>query len=194
MASEANASKRPERFERKLAVGPWYAEGHTVEVAETVLERPRRFAELFECLMSSDKGIRKRASHALTLVSEQRPDLFEPYKEILFNELEEQDMWFVRYRLCKILPRLKLTAPDIQRAAGIFYGLLKHPQNVLNVSALYGLGELALLDPNIKEDIVWLIEQKAQHGTPAMSAAGRKMLKRLRRSERSRQRSRATFA
>jgi hypothetical protein len=179
------AGKRTESIQQRLAVGPWFAEGQALEVAETVLRQPRQVEALVECLLSPDKGISKRASHALTFISERRPDLLQPYKEIFFNQLEEQELWFIRYRLCKIVPRLKLTAFDIRRAAEIFHLLLEHPQNVLNVSALEGLGELALLDPAMKEDTIWLIEQKMRTGTPAMAACGRKMLKRLHRRERS---------
>src|SRR5574341_2356499 len=110
----------PDSIEQRLCVGPWYAEGLADEVAATVLRRPERFDELFECLLSPDKGVSKRASQALLIVSQRRPDLFQPYKEALFNELIEQDKWYVRYRLCLILPRLRLNSGDVARAAEIF--------------------------------------------------------------------------
>ncbi len=163
----------------QLAVGPWHAEGFAGEVAETVLRQPERFDELFECLLSLDKGISKRASYALTLVCGQRPDLFQPYKEVLFSELAEQDKWFVRYRLCQILPQLKLNSSDIARAAELFQILIEDQRIALSVSGLQGLAELALLDPSLKEEVVWLIEQKMRNGTPGLRARGRRLLKRL---------------
>lgn len=169
----------------RLAVGPWYAEGLASEVAETVLRQPERFDELFECLLNPDKGISKRASYALTLVCEQRPDLFQPYKEVLFNELAEQDKWFVRYRLCQILPQLKLNSFDRARAAELFQMLLEDPRIALCVSAIQGLAELALLDPSMQEETVWLIEQKMRSGMPAIRARGRMLLNRLYGGERS---------
>lgn len=169
----------------RLSVGRWYAEGFANEVAEIVLRQPERFDELFECLLSPDKGISKRASYALTLVCEQRPDLFQPYKEVLFSELAEQDKWFVRYRLCQILPQLKLNSSDIVRAAELFQGLVEDQRIALSVSGLQGLAELALLDPSLKEETVWLIEQKMRSGTPAVRARGRMLLKRLYGRERS---------
>jgi hypothetical protein len=105
--------------------------------------------------------------------------LFQPYKEILFEELSGQDKWFVCYRLCQILPRLKLNSSDIARAAELFQGLLEDPRIALSVSALQGLAELALLDASLKEEVVWLIEQKMRGGTPAIRARGRMMLERL---------------
>lgn len=165
----------------RLAEGPWHSEGFAREVAERVLSQPKRFDELFECLLSPDKGISKRASHALMLVSEHRPDLFQPYKEVLFDELAGNDKWFVRYRLCRILPRLKLTSMDIVRAAEVFQTLLEAPGIALSTNALQALGELALLDPSRKEDIVWLIEKKVWSGAPAIRARGRLVLQRLQR-------------
>jgi hypothetical protein len=166
-------------IKERLSVGPWHAEGFAGEVAQSVLRQPERFDELFECLLNPDKGISKRASYALALVCEQRPDLFQPYKEVLFSELEEQDKWFVRYRLCQILPQLKLNSFDIARAAELFQSLLEDRHIALNVNALQGLAELALLDPSLKEEVIWLIEQKMRSGTPGVRARGRRLLKRL---------------
>jgi hypothetical protein len=166
-------------IKERLAIGPWHAEGFANEVTATVLHQPEHFDELFECLLSPDKGISKRASYALTLVCEQRPELFQPYKEVLFDELAGQDKWFVRYRLCQILPQLKLNSFDIARAAELFQSLLEDPRIALSVSALQGLAELALLDAGLKEEVVWLIEQKMRSGPPAIRARGRMMLNRL---------------
>jgi len=166
-------------IEQRLGGGPWYAEGLADEVAAAVLQSPKRFDELFECLLSPDKGVSKRASQALLIVSQRRPDLFQPYKEVLFSELIEQDKWYVRYRLCLILPRLRLNPDDIARAAEIFQDLLDGSQNALSVSALEGLAELALLEPSRREEFIWLIERKARAGTPAMKARGRRLLARL---------------
>jgi hypothetical protein len=173
-----------ETIKGRLSVGPWYAEGLATEVAEIVLRQPERFDELFECSLSSDKGVSKRASYALTLVCAERPDLFQPYKEVLFSELAEQDKWFVRYRLCQILPQLKLNSSDIARAVELFQGLVEDSRIALSVNALQGLAELALLDPSLKEETVWLIEQKMRSGTPGMRARGRKLLARLHKGER----------
>jgi len=163
-------------IEQQLSVGPWYAEGLADEVASAVLRSPKRFDELFECLLSPDKGVSKRASQALLIVSQRRPDLFQPYKETLFSELIEQERWYVRYRLCLILPRLRLNSGDIERAAEIFQVLLDSSQNALSVSALEGLAELALLDSSRREEFIWLIERKARVGTPAIKARGRRLL------------------
>src|SRR5262245_16851104 len=101
-------ARKRNRIKELLAVGPWYAEGHAIEVAEAVLSKSERFDDLFECLLDPDKGISKRASFALMLVSEQRPQWFQPYKDLIIEEAAGQEKWFVRYRLCRILPRLKL--------------------------------------------------------------------------------------
>ena len=85
----------------------------------------------------------------------------------------------MRYRLCLILPRLRLNSGDIERAAEIFQVLLDSLQNALSVSALEGLAELALLDSSRREEFIWLIERKARAGAPAMKARGRRLLARL---------------
>lgn len=163
-----------------LTEGVWYAEGHTLAVAEAVASNGALFDELFECLLSPDNGTSKRAAMALEIVSERHPEWFTPYKEILLAELAEQPRWYVLYRLCAIVPRLKLTGAEREQARERLRGLADSSQNVLSVSALTGLVKLALPphsnDAELREEMTWLVEQKMRLGSKAMQARGRHLL------------------
>jgi hypothetical protein len=166
-----------------LAEGVWYAEGHTHAVAEAVLREQELFDELVECLLSPDNGTSKRAAMALELVSERQPAWFEPYQEILLDELHTQSRWYVLYRLCMIVPRLPLNQRERARAIERLRELADSSQNVLSVSALTGLTLLALSprhrDDEFREEITWLVEQKMRAGSKAMQARGRHLLPKL---------------
>jgi hypothetical protein len=163
-----------------LAEGVWYAEGQTQAVAEAVLRNPALFAELFEGLLSPDNGTCKRASMALEAVSERHPEWFIPYQEILLDELIQQPRWYVLYRLCTIVPRLRLNQAERECARARLGELLKSPRNVLSLGALTGLVRLALPphsdDPDLREEMTWLVEQKMRGGSKAMQARGRHLL------------------
>lgn len=166
-----------------LAEGVWYAEGHTHEVVARVLGNPDLFDELMECLLSADNGTSKRAAMALELVSERQPAWFEPYKEILLDELAEQPRWYVVYRLCMILPRLSLNRQEWTRAVERLRELLDSQQLVVAINALTGLAMLALPPHSnnieLREEVTWLVEQKMRSGSKAMQARCRHLLPKL---------------
>lgn len=163
-----------------LAEGVWYAEGHTHAVAEAVLGDQELFDELVECLLSPDNGTCKRAAMALELVSERQPEWLTPYKEILLDELDQQLRWYVLYRLCTIVPRLRLNAAERERARTRLRELEESPRNVLSLNALTGLVRLALPphnpDPELREEMAWLVEHRMRTGSKAMQARGRHLL------------------
>ena len=168
----------------QLAEGVWYEEGAAYEVAAAV-HNPDLFDELFECLLSEDRGTCKRAAMALEAVSEKRPELFELYAGLVLTELENHSWWHVRFRLCPIVPRLKLTRHEFKRAVTLFQSLADHPQNALAVNALGALSELVARANNegndeLREETLWLIEHKARTGTKAMQARCRQVLPLLR--------------
>ena len=169
----------------QLAEGVWYAEGAAFDVAAAVLRKPVLFDELFECLLSEDRGTCKRAATALEAVSEKRPELFELYADILLTELENHLWWHVRFRLCPIVPRIKLTRQEFKRAVTLFQSLSDHPQNALAVNALGALSALVARegDDELREETLWLVEHKTRTGTKAMQARRRQMLPLLRGKE-----------
>lgn len=152
----------------ELAQGVWYAEGATHRVAQTVLRQPAFFEDLFECLLSEDTGTCKRAAMALEAVSTRRPDLFELYTDILLTELESERFWHVRFRLCPIVPRLKLNRHEFKRAVAVLQALAEHPKTALAVNALSALSQLALRDDVLREEVIWLVEYKQRTGGKAM--------------------------
>lgn len=170
----------PKTITALLTEGVWYAEGHTHAVAEAVLHDQALFDELFECLLSPDDGTCKRAAMALELVSERQPAWFAPYQEILLDELDQQPRWYVLYRLCTIVPRLRLNRAERERARARLSELAESPRNVLSLSALTGLVMLALPphsnDPELREEMAWLVEHKMRTGSKAMQARGRHLL------------------
>jgi hypothetical protein len=172
----------PMNIAKQLAEGVWYAEGAALDVAAAVIKHPDLFDELFECLLSEDRGTCKRAVVALDRISEKRPELFELYADLLLTELENHSWWHLRFWLCPIVPRIKLSRHETSRAIALFQSLVEHPQNALAVNALGALCELVARsnDDELREETLWLVEHKLRTGTKAMQSRCRQMLKLLR--------------
>jgi hypothetical protein len=91
--------------------------GRANEVAQIVLKEPRRFRELIKCLWHENPVVRMRAADAAEKVSAKKPRLLDRYKAELLGLLAEAEQIELRWHLALMVPRLRLTAPERQRAA-----------------------------------------------------------------------------
>jgi HEAT repeat protein len=158
--------------------------GEAALIAARVLQQPELLDDLLECLLGDEAGQRARAASALLALARKRPELLQPHKELLFTTLIDLEQWSVRYRLCQIVPRLRLNEAEIARAFALLQTFLDDRSGALRSFALQGLGELAFLEPELKEEAIWIIEQRLRNGTPAMRVRGRRLLEKLYRSAR----------
>lgn len=153
--------------------------GRADEVARLVLREPRRFRELIESLWSENPVLRMRAADAAEKVSAKKPRLLDRYKAELLGLLAEAEQIELRWHLALMVPRLRLTTPERQRAAAALQHYLDDRSSIVKTFALQGLTDLARNDFALRSKLKQLLEAAVQTGTPAMRARAGKLLKRL---------------
>jgi hypothetical protein len=151
--------------------------GRASEVAQLVLKEPRRFGELIKSLWDESPIVRMRAADAAEKVSAKKPGLIDRYKAELLGLLAEAEQIEMRWHLAAIVPRLRLTAAERQRAASALQRYLDDRSSIVKTFALQGLADLARNDAGLRAKIKQLLEDALQSGTPAMKARARKLLK-----------------
>jgi len=152
--------------------------GLSNDAAKLVLRHPRHFCELIECLWSENPVLRMRAADAAEKVSARKPRLLDRYKVQLLGLLAETEQIDLRWHLALMVPRLRLTAPERQRATAALLRYLKDRSSIVKTFALQGLADLARNDANLRGKVKYLLEEATQSGTPAMRARARMLLKR----------------
>jgi hypothetical protein len=153
--------------------------GRSNEVVRLMLNHPRRFRELIECLWHEDPVVRMRAADAAEKVSVKKPRLLDDYKAELLGLLAEAKQIELRWHLALMVPRLRLTATERRRAAEALQRYLEDRSSIVETFALQGLSDLAQNDARLRSKTKRLVEAAAQSGTPAMKARARKLLKQL---------------
>jgi hypothetical protein len=153
--------------------------GRADEVARLVLREPRRFRELFTCLWHENPVLRMRAADAAEKVSARQPRLLDRHKAELLGLLAETEQIELRWHLALMVPRLRLSATDRQRAAAALQRYLEDRSSIVKTFALQGLADLARNDLALHSKVKQLLEVAVQSGTPAMKARARKLLKLL---------------
>src|SRR5277367_5387684 len=151
--------------------------GRSDEVTQLVLKQPKRFRELIKCLWNESPVVRMRAADAAEKVSAQKPGLLDRHKPELLGLLAETEQIELRWHLAAMVPRLRLNAPERQRAASALQLYLEDRSSIVKTFALQGLADLAQNDAALRPKVKQLIEDAIQSGTPAMKARARKLLK-----------------
>ncbi len=83
----------------------------------------------------------------------------------------------LRWHLCQILPRLRLTAAQRARAAALALRWQADPSRIVRTFALQALADLASQDATLRPIALAALRGAEITGTPAMRARARKILK-----------------
>lgn len=170
---------RPSRLLIQLQGGDRRSTGRANEVASLVLKHSKGFHELIKCLWDDDPVVRMRAADAAEKVSAKQPRLLDRHKPELLGLLAETEQIELRWHLALMVPRLRLSATERQRAAAALQRYLDDRSSIVKTFALQGLADLARNDLALQGKVKQLLEVALQSGTPAMKARARKLLKLL---------------
>jgi hypothetical protein len=160
-----------------LAGGDRRSIGRANEVADLVRLQPKKIAELVECLWDTDPCVSMRAADAAEKISRDQAALLQPYKSPLLGLLTDAAQQEVRWHLAVIIPRLRLTASERQRAVEHLQTYLEDRSSIVKTSAMQGLSDLASQDVSLRPMVLDLLRTLTRTGTPAMRARGRILLK-----------------
>ncbi len=167
----------PKTLETILSGSDRRSIGRANEVARLVLKHPRRFRELIKCLWHENPIVRMRAADAAEKVSTQNPGLLDRHKRELLSLLSETEQIELRWHLAQMIPRLKLTSSERQRATAALHRHLDDRSSIVKTSALQALSDLAQNDASLRTKVKHLLEEALQSGTAAMRARAGILLK-----------------
>ena len=151
--------------------------GRADEVARLVLQQPRYFRELIECMWDEDAVVRMRAADAAEKVSRVKPELLKPHRRELLGLLAEAEQIELRWHLAAMVPRLALTAGERSRAVAALEHYLEDRSSIVKTFALQGLADLARREPGLRARVKLILEESLASGTAAMKARARKLIK-----------------
>ncbi|HEV3253335.1 MAG TPA: hypothetical protein VG033_02940 [Candidatus Acidoferrales bacterium] len=171
------------RLLQKLGGGDRRSIGASNEVVAEVLARPALFRLVFEGLEMGDALVQMRSADAVEKITRGRPELLQRYKKRILGTIAENNQPEVRWHVASMIPRLKLTARERGVAVDILFDYLHERSSIVKTCAMQGLAELAMKHAPLKVQVLPLLEELTETGTPAMRARGRKLLKQLRRRQ-----------
>lgn len=161
----------------KLRGGDLRSIGRSDEVVVDVLKAPERLGDVFEGLFHGEAVVRARSADALEKVCATRPEWFRPFVGRLIRDVATIDQKEVRWHVAQILGRVRLTARQRQSAVGILENYLENSDSqIVKVSALQALADLAANEPALQPRVVEFAEMASRSGSKSLKARARKIL------------------
>jgi HEAT repeat protein len=164
-----------------LAGGDRRSIGRVDEVVQMVLNEPGLFDLLFSGMQHDDPVIRMRAADAVEKITARHFEYLQPYKEQLLGSIAAVDQQEVRWHVAQMLPRLALNPAELGAAVQILRGYLDDRSQIVKTSAIQALADLAETDAGLRQELIPLLEQLVQTGSPAVKSRGRRLLAKLKR-------------
>jgi predicted YcjX-like family ATPase len=132
--------------------------------------------ELVEALFHEEAVVRARAADALEKVSRKQPAWLRPYRGQLLGRIAAIDQKEVRWHVAQMLARLALTPKQRDKAVKLLREYLANSDSqIVKVSALQALADLAAADPSLRTQVSRLIEAALRHGSPALKARAKRL-------------------
>ena len=155
--------------------------GQVVEVVknQSPRDQPRKIAQLIECLWDEKLAVANRAADALERVTREKPSQAQRWKDELLGLMAEAEEKKLRWNLALVVPRLRLTPVECQRAASVLRSYLDDRSSIVKATALHGLADLTRQDSSLLSEVLDLLRVSSRSGTPAMRARSRILLKKL---------------
>ncbi len=167
-----------------LAEGPRNAVANATVVAKMVLKEPKLAATLVEALASPNKTIVSHAAHALHTIFKTNPALLQPFVRQLLKAFSGSQ-WETLEQLAKILPGLKLSAPQEksfrERLEAVFY---KDKSSIARTNALQAIYDLGKQHVAYQEASVKALKFALEEGSKAMQARARNLVTPPKKSDR----------
>lgn len=163
----------------KLTGGDRRSIGRSAEVVADVLADPALFAVLFQGLLVDDALVRMRAADAIEKITVHHPEYLAPYTAQLLHEVGPIAQQEVRWHVAQLLSRLALTAAERRSAVNLLNTYLQDQSKIVKTFAMQALADIALVDAELRPQIVAQLEILTTTGSPAMRSRGRKLLAQL---------------
>ena len=146
-------------------------------VAAEVSAHPELFDALFGGLTHENPLVRMRVAYAISKVAKGRAELLQPYKDRFLDRLTDPaNSHLCRACMLQTLYALALTPDDISLLKDMLRDFMHSESSIVKTFSLELLTEFAEADEALRPEVLPLLWNALENGTPAMRARARKQL------------------
>ena len=152
-----------------------------LRIIEDVLQAPSRMDELMDCFFDDDLRICQRASWPVGMISEHNPQLILPYLEKMLLNLEHAKHDALIRNTFRTLQNMDVPEDLEGLAFEKAFDYLLNPQNAIaiRVFAMTVCANIAKKYPELKHELIPVIEEQIPYGSAGFKNRGQKILNAL---------------
>ncbi|MEQ1587091.1 MAG: hypothetical protein ABL895_14485 [Cyclobacteriaceae bacterium] len=142
----------------------------------------KRFAELVNVFLAGPYRVTQRASWPLSSCVEHNPSLIKPHlKKILGYLPKEGEHVAVKRNILRLLQYVTIPKSLQAKTINLCFDFLSNPQEAIavRVFAMTVLANLAQENPDLKNEIILIIEDQLPYGSAGFLSRSKKVLKQL---------------
>ncbi len=137
-----------------------------------------RLKELLKIFSEGDKRLSKRAAWPLSYIAELHPALVKPHLRFIIRLLENSPHDAIKRNVLRLLQYIKIPNSLIGKIADYCFAYLKSEAEpvAIRVFAMQVLANLCLTYPELKQELIPLIEDMMPYGSAGIKSRGKKIL------------------
>ncbi len=152
------------------------------KITSYVGEDPKRFAELVAVFLAGPYRVTQRASWPLSYCVEHNPNLVKPHLKKILSYLHKQDEHdAVKRNILRLLQYIAIPKSLQGTTIDLCFHFLTNPKEpiAVRVFAMTVLANLAKENPDLKNEIIPIIEDQLPYGSAGFISRGKKVLREL---------------
>jgi hypothetical protein len=159
-----------------------HSKKQAVKIADFAGASPRNFKQLMHCYLQDVYRVSQRAAWSVCLVALDKPALIKPYIPTLVSLLSRKDVHpSVIRNATRILETLEVPAEFHGQMMNDCFQLIEAPVTPAAIKAfsLTILFRLSTMYPDIRAELLLIIQERWDTETPAFHSRGRKIMQQL---------------
>ena len=150
-------------------------------IARFIVQHPASLAELMDCFFADQYRLCQRAAWPVAKLTDTHPELLLPYIPKMLAHLEQPTHDAVVRNTVRILQTIEIPEDLIGETYNKCFQYLQDPKYpaAIRVFAMTVLSNIAMKFPELKEELIPVIEHHLPHGSAGFQNRARKELKRL---------------
>jgi hypothetical protein len=158
-----------------------HSKAQAVKISNYIGDDPEKFNQLITLFLADEYRVTQRAAWVVSHCADQYPKLIEPHLEQLILNLKNQVHVAVKRNTVRVLQDVEIPEELLGETADICFNLMQSGEETIAVKvfAMTVLGNICVKFPELKNELIPLIEDQMPYGSAGFKSRGKKILKNL---------------
>jgi hypothetical protein len=167
----------------KKAIVKEHSSRNTLSIVTYIGNNPVRFNELVQVFLAGPYRVSQRASWPLSICIEYHPELIKPHLSIILKVLDNETVHdAVKRNIVRLLQFIEIPKRYYGKVWSSCYALMDPKQPVaIRAFSMTVLAAIAAKEPDLKNELILLIEDQLPYASSGYLARARKVLKELKK-------------